>query len=155
ARFTSETAEDGALTSTGQVMGTPDFIAPEQARDTRAADIRADIFSLGCTLFFLLTGKMPFGGKSVMEKLAARLAEFPCLPAVRPDVPTSLAAVVAKMMAGDPSTRYQTPLDAALALAPFTQLPERAVVQAAPAGPPADVADTSTQASRTSPNLAP
>lgn len=59
------------LTTIGSVMGTPDYIAPEQARDAHAADIRADIYSLGCTLCFLLTGKPPFTGDSVLEKLKA------------------------------------------------------------------------------------
>src|SRR5262249_1507660 len=71
ARFVSETQEEGELTRSGQVLGTPDYIAPEQARNTRTADIRADIFSLGCTLFEMLTGRLPFPGDSVMEKLMA------------------------------------------------------------------------------------
>src|SRR5262249_26772299 len=68
ARLANETHSDTALTQTGQILGTPDYIAPEQARDTKAADIRSDLYSLGCTLFRLLAGEIPFRGKSAMEK---------------------------------------------------------------------------------------
>jgi serine/threonine protein kinase len=120
ARFASEAPEDGELTKSGQVLGTPDYMAPEQARDSKAADIRADIFSLGCTLFELLTGKFPFGGTSVMEKLLARATED-AIPvgSLRADVPSGLEAVVAKMLARDPKQRYSTPAAVAQALAPY------------------------------------
>src|SRR5204862_2714802 len=120
ARFASETADEGDLTRSGQVLGTPDYIAPEQARNTRTADIRADIFSLGCTLFELLTGKLPFPGTTVMEKLMARATEdAPAISSLRTEVPQGLNAVVAKMLARDPDSRYTTPAEVALALAPF------------------------------------
>jgi serine/threonine protein kinase/uncharacterized protein YjbI with pentapeptide repeats len=120
ARFASETQEDGELTRSGQVLGTPDYIAPEQARNTRTADIRADIFSLGCTLFEMLTGHLPFPGDSVMEKLMARATQdAPSLRLYRPDVPPELDAVVARMLARDPQHRFATPADVARALAPF------------------------------------
>lgn len=120
ARFASETADEGDLTRSGQVLGTPDYIAPEQARNTRTADIRADIFSLGCTLFELLTGRLPFPGTTVMEKLMARATEdAPAVSSLRPEVPQGLDAVVAKMLARDPDSRYTTPAQVALALAPF------------------------------------
>lgn len=120
ARFTSETVEDGQLTDTGQVMGTPDYIAPEQAHNTRSADIRADIFSLGCSLFYLLTGQVPFAGENVMEKLAARISgQSRSVWELRPEVPPELAAVVTKMIAMKPEDRYQVPADVAVALAPY------------------------------------
>jgi serine/threonine protein kinase len=76
------------LTTIGSVMGTPDYISPEQARDAHTADIRADIYSLGCTLHFLLTGCPPFDGVTVVEKLKAHLEEAPpALDDVRSDVP--------------------------------------------------------------------
>jgi len=120
ARFATETPDEGDLTRSGQVLGTPDYIAPEQARNTKGADIRADIFSLGCTLFELLTGRLPFPGETVMEKLMARATEdAPRLRSVRPDVPEGLDEVVVHMLARDPNARYATPGEVARALAPY------------------------------------
>ncbi|MCR9200557.1 MAG: serine/threonine protein kinase [Planctomycetaceae bacterium] len=109
------------LTSVGSVMGTPDFIAPEQARDARAADIRSDIYSLGATAWFLLSGQAPFADRSLQQKLAGH-SERPSQPLrqLRGDIPAQLEAVVTKMMAADPADRYQTPADVAAALRPFT-----------------------------------
>src|SRR5262249_50614470 len=95
-------------------------ISPEQARDTRSADIRSDIFSLGCTLLRLLTGELPFPGETVVEKLEAREKHAAVRArALRGDVPLELDAVVAHMLALDPDERYQTPIEVAQALAPF------------------------------------
>jgi len=128
ARFVSETQEEGDLTRSGQVLGTPDYIAPEQARNTKTADIRADIFSLGCTLFELLTGRLPFPGSNVMEKLMARAShDAPPVRMYRPEVPAELDAVVARMLARDPQFRYGTPADVAVALAPFAMGPAGAI----------------------------
>ncbi len=121
ARFTVERGEETELTSTGQVMGTPDYIAPEQARSTKRADIRSDIYSLGCTLFRTLTGQLPFDGESVMEKLMARaMGDAPPLRQYLPETPAALEAVLAKMLARDPAARYQNPAEVAAALAPFS-----------------------------------
>jgi serine/threonine protein kinase len=108
------------LTRTGQVLGTPGYMAPEQSEDAARADSRADIYSLGCTLYFLLTGRPPFQGKSLSGLLQtqATAAATP-VSDVRPEVPAALAAVVAKMMAKDPARRYQMPAEVAQALAPF------------------------------------
>jgi hypothetical protein len=110
------------LTQMGTMMGTPDYIAPEQAENAHTADIRSDIYSLGCTFYTLLTGKTPFGEGSVLEKIkahierdAAPVSEF------RDDVQAEVEAVVRKMMAKDPAQRYQTPAEAATALAPFAR----------------------------------
>ncbi|HEY3963352.1 MAG TPA: protein kinase, partial [Planctomycetaceae bacterium] len=112
--------DDGSLTQIGQFLGTPDYIAPEQAHDTRSADIRSDIFSLGCTLFRLLTGELPFGGESIIEKLEAReTTDARHVGSVRSDVPRELDAVVARMLARNPSERFQIPREVAQALAPF------------------------------------
>jgi len=120
ARFVSDTQESGGLTRTGQIMGTPDYIAPEQGEDTRGADIRADVFSLGCTLFHAVTGQVPFPGGNMMEKLLARVRQdAPPLSSLRPDLPEGLDAVVAKMLARNPDDRYQTPAELADALIPF------------------------------------
>jgi WD40 repeat protein len=113
-------APAGPLTGAGTVMGTADYIAPEQAADPRAADIRADIYALGCTLFHLLAGRPPFPDGSVPEKIAHHAGTpLPSLNAVRPEVPTGLAAVVARMTAKDPAGRHATPAEVAEALAPF------------------------------------
>jgi|GEM_PF-1912659 len=105
------------LTKMGSVMGTPDYIAPEQARDAHSADIRADIYSLGGTLHFLLTGKPPFEAASIVDKLTAHAeADRPVLSDTRDDVPPEVETVLQKMMAKDPSERYPTPADVASAL---------------------------------------
>ncbi len=122
ARFESEHVHAARLTQIGNIVGTIDYIAPEQAQDAINADTRADIYGLGCTLYYLLTGKPPFPGTTVVEKIGARLTgEPPRVRDVRPDTPPGLADVLLKMMARDPSERYQTPAEVAEALAPFTQ----------------------------------
>ncbi len=122
ARFVSELAEETALTPDDAWLGTPDYIAPEQARNSRAADIRADIFSLGCTLFYLLTGRPAYPGSNRTEKLAARLSgEATPVQSVQPDVPSELADVLRRMLARDPAERYSTPAEVAQALAPFAR----------------------------------
>ena len=99
-------------------MGTPDYIAPEQARDSHTADIRADLYSLGCTLYFLLTGRAPFPGGSLTEKLLKHQMDEPRpVEELRPETPPAVAAVVRKLMAKRPGDRYQTPAEAAAALA--------------------------------------
>ncbi len=108
------------LTGVGAMMGTPAYMAPEQAQDAASADIRADVYSLGCTLYFLLTGAPPFTGKSLFEVLQAHVStEAAPLSQVRTEAPAELSAVVARMMAKDPAKRFQKPIEAALALAPF------------------------------------
>jgi len=111
---------DKSLTHEGQMLGTPDYIAPEQSLDAATADIRADIYSLGCTLSYLLTGGPPYQGTSLYEVLQAHHSiEAKPLNLVRPDVPRDLAAVVGKMMAKDPASRYQAPGEVAQELKPF------------------------------------
>jgi hypothetical protein len=121
ARLRSEHSQAGGLTQQGAFMGTPEYVAPEQATDARAADIRADVYSLGCTLYCLLAGRPPFAADTPLKLVLAHLEqEPPALQEVRPDVPPELAAVVARMLAKDPAQRYQTPAEVAQALAPFT-----------------------------------
>ncbi len=94
------------LTQSGMYMGTVDFMAPEQGVDSRSVDHRADIYSLGCTLCYLLTGRPPFDGPNVLARLMAH-QERPAaaLPAARPDVPKAIDAVYQKMMAKKPADR--------------------------------------------------
>lgn len=111
--------ENASLTAAGSIMGTPDFIAPEQAANARAADIRSDIYSLGATLYYLLTGQPPFAEGSVAERLKHHAETEPVAVQSLREVPQELADVVSRMMAKDPQQRFQTPQEVADALAPF------------------------------------
>ena len=111
------------MTGTGQAMGTADYMAPEQAADSHTVDIRADVYSLGCTLYKLLSGHAPFSGpqyKSNLEKMAAHLRDpVPPIREVRPDVPDDLAAVLDRMLAKAPADRFAAPGEVAAALKPL------------------------------------
>jgi serine/threonine protein kinase len=103
-----------ALRGETGVLGTPDYIAPEQSRDIHAADIRSDLYSLGCVFYFALTGRVPFPGDNAMEKLIQHMMEQPePLEKGRADVPPELAAIVSRLMAKDPADRHQTPAELA------------------------------------------
>lgn len=103
------------LTQTGTVVGTCDYMSPEQAMNSRNADQRSDIYSVGCTLFYLATGKVMFAGETAMEKLLAhREQPIPSLRALRSDVPKKLDAVYQRMVAKKADDRFPT-MSAALA----------------------------------------
>ena len=105
------------LTSTGAVMGTVDYMSPEQALSTKSADARADIYSLGCTLFYLLTGQATFSGDSLMARLLAhREQPIPALRTIRPEVPESVEAIFSKMLAKKVEDRYQSMAEVIAAL---------------------------------------
>lgn len=112
-----------AMTSASTVMGTPDYLAPEQARNSHDVDIRADIYSLGCTLYFALTGKPPFAqSRTAFDKVLAHTqSEPPCLTQFRDDLPDGVLEIVAKMMSKKPADRYATPAEVATVLLPFTK----------------------------------
>jgi len=110
ARLLKPTDPGDDLTASGVTLGTFDYISPEQARDPRNADIRSDIYSLGCTFFFMLTGRPPFHEGTVLQKLLQHQGDEPpdirhFLPGATPEV----AHILQKMMAKDPRQRYQTP----------------------------------------------
>jgi serine/threonine protein kinase len=120
--------DDGVIISPqryeGDVLGTPDYIAPEQAVDPRLVDVRADLYSLGATFYFCLSGGPPFPETTVAQKLDFHQTLPPAsLRQGRPEVPEGLAALIERMMAKDPAQRPQTPLEVAEALAPYTQAP--------------------------------
>lgn len=104
-----DAAPQAELTNTGTIMGTVDYMAPEQALDTKTADARADIYALGCSLYYLLTGKATYDGDSLMAKLLAhRDHPIPAFRTVRPEVPEQVQAIFTKMVAKKVDDRYQT-----------------------------------------------
>src|SRR5262249_26460430 len=106
------------------VLGTADYLAPEQAMSSHDVDIRADIYSLGATFYFLLTGKPPFGPGTVPQKLIwHQMRPVDSVRATRPEVPEGMEAVLMKMLAKNKDDRYQTPGEVVAALEPFTQTP--------------------------------
>jgi len=122
ARVRDEKKASPRLTRLESFMGTPEYVAQEQALDARQADTRSDIYSLGCTLYALLTGRPPFVEDTVGKMVLAHIEKEPQpLHELRPDVPAELSAVVAKMVAKDPAARYQRPIDVAQALVPFVK----------------------------------
>jgi serine/threonine protein kinase len=136
-----------ALTDSGVGMGTADYAAPEQALDAHGVDIRADVYSLGCTLYHLLTGHPPFPGGSLAQKvLRHQQGNADPVESIRPEVAPALAAVVRRMMAPDPGQRYPTPALAAGALAPFAEpaAPTLAQLASGPAPEPDPARDHGT-----------
>jgi formylglycine-generating enzyme required for sulfatase activity len=114
----------GRITQEGFVIGTPDFLAPEQARNPMTVDIRADIYSLGGTLYYLLTGRVPYEGTTPTEKLLKHCTDPPPdLRKYRPEAPPQLQQLLAWCMAKNPDERPQTPLQLAVALQPFCPMP--------------------------------
>jgi serine/threonine protein kinase len=114
--------ERSELTGTGQTMGSADYIAPEQVADSKTVDIRADIYSLGCTLFKLLTGRAPFADDqhlTIFAKMTAHVSQSPpSLADLLPSAPRSLIQLVDSMLAKNPSNRPSSPQDIVVALAP-------------------------------------
>lgn len=123
ARARPAAATGNTLTVAGQLMGTPDYMAPEQASDCHAADIRADLYSLGCTLYELLTGEVVFGDpqyKSFIDKAAAHMMRTARpIQELRGEIPVSLAAIIHRMLAKEPGQRFPTPAQVVEALTPF------------------------------------
>ncbi len=138
-----EPISEGAnrVTQEGFVIGTPDFLAPEQARNPGGVDIRADIYALGATLFYILTGKVPYSGANATEKLLKHCTEPPpVLLPLRPDAPPQLEQLIHWCMAKRAEDRPQTPIQLAHALQPFcppTPSGHRPAQQVAATPPPA------------------
>jgi serine/threonine protein kinase len=118
--LTGGAADDQKLTGTGNIMGTIDFMAPEQALDAKEADQRADIYSLGCTFYYLITGQMLHTGDTMMKRiLAHRFNPVPSLSTVRDDTPAWVDAIFQKMVAKNVADRYQTMTELLTAIAPY------------------------------------
>jgi serine/threonine protein kinase len=109
------------LTQEGSVLGTPDYLAPEQAKDARTADVRADIYSVGCVLYHCLAGAPPFPETNIMAQMLKHATEPPppLAPLVEGGVPAGVQAVMDKFLAKNPDDRFQTPAEASAALKPF------------------------------------
>ncbi|MCA9141940.1 MAG: serine/threonine protein kinase, partial [Planctomycetales bacterium] len=124
AHISKESDQTAELTSTGQIMGTFDYLAPEQATDTKNIDVRADIYSLGCTLFKLLTGRVPYASeqsRTSYQRIRAHLEEpVPSIAAIRADVPPELEALLMRMLAKQPAERIQSPKELEQQLANFS-----------------------------------
>ncbi len=117
--------EGGRLTSLGEAMGTPDYMAPEQWIDSGKIGIEADVYSLGCTLFCLLTGKAPFNDgthlSAISKMQAHQRGSFPDPKARRTDLPDRLIAILLRCVQKEPRERYKSPQELAWALAPFCE----------------------------------
>jgi serine/threonine protein kinase len=121
-RFFDESpqSENTELTGEGVLLGTPDYLAPEQARDPRATDIRADIYSLGCVLYHALTGQPPFPDKNLLSQMVRHATEtLKPLKEFNPAIPDGLQQIINWMLAKKPEERYPTPERAAQALQIF------------------------------------
>ncbi len=148
ARMRSELSLDVGLTNTGAFLGTVAYMAPEQADDPRRADIRADIYSLGCTLYHLLIGGPPFEG-TIYEVLDAHRTIVPtALDRLRPDVPPAIAALAARMLQKDPARRPQAPAEVDHALARFLANQAEATEEPEPTDPIPAADPTRRRASR-------
>jgi formylglycine-generating enzyme required for sulfatase activity/tRNA A-37 threonylcarbamoyl transferase component Bud32 len=132
ARFSTSEESLSTLTQEGTVMGTLDYMAPEQAMDSHHVDTRADLYSLGCTFHFLLCGSVPFPGGTAMEKLWKHREQPPRpVEELRPETPRALAAVIRRLLAKRPEDRYQTPIELATAL----EQVQTALMRPAPVSP--------------------
>jgi serine/threonine-protein kinase len=118
----SESNPGTIVTRENAVMGTPDYLSPEQSRDLHSTDIRSDLYSLGCTFYFLLTGRVPFPGGTVLDKLIRHNAEQPApITKFRTDVTPPVLAVVSRLLDKNPADRFQTPAELAQALEPLAR----------------------------------
>lgn len=127
--------EASTLTREDHLIGTLDYVSPEQATNSHTVDIRGDLYSLGCTFYQLLSGQVPFPGGSAMEKLSRHGFQAPRpIEELRPDVPPAVAAVVRKLLAKKPIDRFQTPTELADALASILQMCEPAIALTANSG---------------------
>lgn len=121
-RLGNEGEEQTTVTRAGQVMGTPDYMSPEQGWNTATVDIRSDIYSLGLTFFRLLTGRIAFPGDNPLQVLMARCSrDAPSAKGIRPDLPEAVDQILRRMTLRDPAGRFQSPYEVAEALSTFCE----------------------------------
>ncbi len=129
--------EAAGLTRANAVMGTPDYLAPEQALDPRRADARSDLYALGCTLYFLLAGRPPFPEGTLAQKLLFHQQQRPePIQVLRPDVPAALAELLDRLTAKAPQDRPAGAAEVAARLAPFAAAVPDGALRAVPVGVP-------------------
>jgi serine/threonine-protein kinase len=122
ALVTASDDESLTIANNENVLGTADYLAPEQALNSHEVDHRADIYGLGCTMYFLLTGKPPFSDGTLAQRIAKHQTEMPTtIRQLRPDCPGELEGICVKMIQKDPRYRYQSADDAAEVLEKFTR----------------------------------
>jgi hypothetical protein len=120
----TEAHEGLELTTEGMMLGTPEYMAPEQARDPHKADIRADLYSLGCVAYHLLAGRPPFTDPDVLSQIIKHETQTPDpIREHEPSVPEAVQTVLDRMLAKKPAQRFATPAEAARAVEPFFQAP--------------------------------
>ncbi len=125
--------EAAELTGAGQILGTVDYMSPEQAEDVRSADRRSDIYSLGCTLFYLLTRRPVYGGETILKRILCHRDEpVPSVMELRPDCPARLDAAIQWMLAKRPEDRPQTMAEVIVELENCLENPEAAPPLTAP-----------------------
>jgi eukaryotic-like serine/threonine-protein kinase len=140
------------LTRVGTVIGTPDYMSPEQARDSSAVDHRSDLYSLGCTFYHALTGEAPFPKGAAVEKLLQHQSDAPRpVQSLRPDVPAELATVVRCLLAKNPMERFQSGAALAHALEPWSTAGGQSGYNPRPV-PRAEPVDPSSASIETDPN---
>ncbi len=123
ARLNQMAQASNDLTASGVTLGTFDYISPEQARDPRSADVRSDLYSLGCSFYYMLTGRPPFPEGTVLQKLLQHQGDVPPDPrSVRPELPPQVSRVLTRLLAKNPAERYQQPLELLEELAHLAQL---------------------------------
>ncbi|MCE9562064.1 MAG: protein kinase, partial [Planctomycetes bacterium] len=134
------------LTRAGTVVGTPDYMAPEQAKNSSGVDARADLYSLGCTLYFLLTAQTPYPDGTPIEKLLKHQLDAPPSARVkRPEVPAEIDAVITCLMAKKPEDRFSSAFDVAQVLTPFVAIRGQQIAPRAWAAQPVAVPQNVTQ----------
>lgn len=147
ARFThpDPSEQQAGVSHEGTLVGTLDFLSPEQAMNSSQVDIRGDLYSLGCTFYYLLTGQVPFPGGAPLEKLARhRWSEPTSVDRLRPEVSPAIASVVSRLMAKEPSERFQTPAELARTLS--QRVAQTVAVPIFAGRPPSRSAPAATQA---------
>ena len=122
ARLNQVAQADNDLTASGVTLGTFDYISPEQARDPRSADVRSDLYSLGCSFFYMLTGRPPFPEGTVLQKLLQHQADVPPdARTLRPDLPAEVTWILNRLLAKNPAQRYQQADELAAELASLAE----------------------------------